>query len=821
VTALVVAADTVTEAPAAPVQATRRRRREREATGHPSAPVGPVDSASIEDVLVLVDALPTLSTWRNRPDLERQARRRGAVRLLACLAAHPATGWQQRWLAAGACATPGWTDALTDPHDPSSAAIASKDVVAGVAALVLCRVILPGYDFFTHIQTRGLFEHVRRCRRPDMFTRLEQAAAELQVRPYNAGAGIRAVTRMVIVTGRDVDQLTEDDLYEHRDWQRQTKAAKSTGAHVAWDLLRAIGVITAETSMPEALRLPPRTTEELVDLYDIDHGPIRQVLIRYLDERRPGLDFGSLRGLASVLVGAFWADIERHHPGIDTLHLPSEVVEAWKQRLQVLKRRDVAGQPRRGISDVFTIVRAFYLDIAEWALEDPSWVPWAAPIPIRKADTTGQAKRRRKVIAEMHQRIRERLPHLPTLVACAERHRNEQAVFLAAALTAETDTEFDHAGCRYRRLTRTTTGGGATRYRAEVEPIAMVEDVQTGKRINVTQEEEHAFWAWGIIETLRHTGVRLEELLDITHLALVSYRLPKTGEVVPMLQIVPSKSNEERLLLVSPELASVLATIITRLRHANGATVPLVTRYDAMEQVTGPPLPHLFQRRRGYRPVVLSTRFVADMLNATLDRAGLHDAAGQRLKHTAHDFRRMFATEAVIGGLPVHIAARLLGHHSLNTTQAYLAVFQDDLVDNYRAFLNRRRSMRPEAEYREPTEDEWRDFQQHFELRKVELGTCTRPYASPCRFEYACIRCPSLRIDPAQRGRLAEIIANLRDRIAEARINGWLGEVEGLQVSLDAAAAKLASLDRRNTAERTTLTSLGIPVIRDNKNPET
>ncbi|MEU3922062.1 hypothetical protein [Streptomyces sp. NPDC029004] len=46
--------------------------------------------------------------------------------------------------------------------------------------------------------------------------------------------------------------------------------------------------------------------------------------------------------------------------------------------------------------------------------------------------------------------------------------------------------------------------------------------------------------------------MRLEELLEITHLALVSYQLPDTGEIVPLLQIVPSKGNEERLLLVGP-----------------------------------------------------------------------------------------------------------------------------------------------------------------------------------------------------------------------------------------------------------------------------
>jgi hypothetical protein len=176
----------------------------------------------------------------------------------------------------------------------------------------------------------------------------------------------------------------------------------------------------------------------------------------------------------------------------------------------------------------------------------------------------------------------------------------------------------------------------------------------------------------------------------------------------------------------------------------------------------------------------------------------------------------MFATEAVSGGLPVHITARLLGHHNLATTQAYLAVFQDDLVRSYRAFLATRRAARPEVEYREPTDEEWRDFQQHFELRRVELGACGRPYGSPCKHEHACIRCPMLRVDPRQRPRLGEIIVNLRDRIAEARENGWLGEVEGLQVSLDAAGAKMAGMTRASQAPATA-TDLGVPTIRDSK----
>jgi hypothetical protein len=174
----------------------------------------------------------------------------------------------------------------------------------------------------------------------------------------------------------------------------------------------------------------------------------------------------------------------------------------------------------------------------------------------------------------------------------------------------------------------------------------------------------------------------------------------------------------------------------------------------------------------------------------------------------------MFTTDAVTGGLPVHIAAKILGHRTLATVETYLAVFQDDLIRSYRSFLDKRRALRPEAEYREPTDEEWREFEEHFEKRKVALGTCGRPYGTPCAHEHACIRCAMLRPDPAARSRMTEVIANLADRIAEARINGWLGEVENLQVSLKAARGKLAAIDRtaRNNAPGTT--DLGMPTLR-------
>lgn len=71
-----------------------------------------------------------------------------------------------------------------------------------------------------------------------------------------------------------------------------------------------------------------------------------------------------------------------------------------------------------------------------------------------------------------------------------------------------------------------------------------------------------------------------------------------------------------------------------------------------------------------------------------------------------------------------------------------------------------------------------------------------------------------LRIDPKQRQRIVEIIANLTDRIREAERNGWLGEVAGLKTSRDAAVKKLVALDRTITQasnSTTEPTNLGIP----------
>jgi integrase len=544
-----------------------------------------------------------------------------------------------------------------------------------------------------------------------------------------------------------------------------------------------------------------RTPGEMIDRHHLACRPIRDLLVDYLKERQPAIDYASLEQLAHRL-GMFWADLEAHHPGIDSLHLSAEVADGWKQRLRTKPKtitlpgggKTVIETERICYREFLTPVRAFYLDLAQWAVEDPGrWARWVAPCPVGPAETIqGKVQRHRK--SRMDARTRERLPVLPVLARCAAQQHADAAALLQAARDA--------------RPAETVTAAGQVLVRAATSNAAGIwaEDPAAGKRRNLTAEEDRAFWAWAAIEVLRATGIRIEELTELSHHSLVQYRLPTTGELVPLLQIAPSKTDAERLLVISPELADVLSAIIRRIRGPGGA-VPLVAAYDDHERVWLPPAPVLFQRRIGAENRPIPAHTVRKLLAATLARTGVTGPDGEPLHYTPHDFRRMFLTDAILNGLPPHIAQVIAGHRDINVTLGYKAAYPDEAIQAHLAFLARRRALRPTEEYRAPTDAEWQEFLGHFERRKVATGICGRAFGTPCIHEHSCLRCALHWPDPAQQPRITEIRDNLIARIAEAEREGWLGEVEGLKISLAGAEDKLAQINR--SSHRTA--DLGMP----------
>src|SRR6266576_6686544 len=149
-------------------------------------------------------------------------------------------------------------------------------------------------------------------------------------------------------------------------------------------------------------------------------------------------------------------------------------------------------------------------------------------------------------------------------------------------------------------------------------------------------------------------------------------------------------------------------------------------------------MPFLFQRQLGTTRRVISPATVQVMLRQRCNDLADSHPEFSTAGFTPHDFRRLLATDLVNNGLPIHIGAALLGHLNLQTTRGYVAVFNEDVVRHYQAFLDRRRQARPADEYRTVTQPEWLGFEEHFDQRKVELGGCARPYGTPCQHEHAC-----------------------------------------------------------------------------------
>lgn len=56
-----------------------------------------------------------------------------------------------------------------------------------------------------------------------------------------------------------------------------------------------------------------------------------------------------------------------------------------------------------------------------------------------------------------------------------------------------------------------------------------------------------------------------------------------------------------------------------------------------------------------------------------------------------------------MNGLPPHIAQVIAGHRNINTTMGYAAIYPAEAIEAHRAFITRRRTLRPSEEYRSVT----------------------------------------------------------------------------------------------------------------------
>jgi hypothetical protein len=589
--------------------------------------------------------------------LSQQTRRLGLVTVLNWLEAQPGRSWQQRWLASGAEGQQDWRGLVAAWKAARAGAPPGRlppHVGGGLMLLICADVIRPGTGWLLRCSPtpRNLAAEMARTRDPAAFARLEQLCQAGSVGAYARLAALDKIAVIMAAKGGLAAGITVGDCAELLGIAAQVRTGtdRHCGSTFFYQLLRGLGRLGEDA--PATMRVfggrGRPTCEQLIDRYHIRCRPVRDVLVDYLAERQAAMDFSSLQHYAYLLGKLFWADLEAHHPGISSLKLPRDVAAAWKQRVmtKTITRPGPDGTPvtttapRRDARSVLTAVRAFYLDIAEWADDDPArWGPHAVRCPVTASEASHKKDRLQRK-SRMDQRTRERLPVLPALVAWADAGRAATAQRLAAAASAHPGALFTAAGQTLRRAIMKT----------QTSSRIWAEDPGAGKRRDLTFEEHRGFWTWAMIEVLRHTGIRIEELTELSHHSLIQYRLPATGELIPLLQIAPSKTDAERLLVISPELADALSAVVSRIRGDHG-TVPLVVGYDKNERIYNPPMRLLFQHRRQLEHQPVSETALRGYLDHALEAIGVTTASGAPLRYTFHDFRRLFITDAKIGGV--------------------------------------------------------------------------------------------------------------------------------------------------------------------------
>lgn len=234
----------------------------------------------------------------------RQAIVRGTRALLTRLNGYPGDTWEQRWLASGSDAAPRtWMDHADLPqYDRWS------PTLLGINALLQLRVLRPSYSWMldsrTKLNTAQFIEH----NGGEALTKLRvlgEYQASLLRHRRDAEAGL---ARVMIRTGKTIEQITGDDLLYYADVVKTS--GRQRREHLLWELLVRLGPLATEAPTLRAAwsakgNTRQHSTATLVDRYGIPQSGVRDLLADYFEEIRPGMDYGSLEGLAYRLVRLF------------------------------------------------------------------------------------------------------------------------------------------------------------------------------------------------------------------------------------------------------------------------------------------------------------------------------------------------------------------------------------------------------------------------------------------------------------------------------------------------------------------------------------
>jgi hypothetical protein len=307
---------------------------------------------------------------------DRCNRKLALLKVLDWLELHPGRTWQERW----EHATSGdrdWRDVLmgelSDRENLGARGERLFKVLGpGVTQLVTADVIRPSLSWLmTTPSPQRIANETERVRDPAGFARLREVRDAGTFGNSAVVPALEKVSLILAAKGGTVADVTVGDCLELLKASRDVFPGPARSSHHSpffYQVLHAAGVFPATAPptvrMFSSLFAGQLTVEQMVDRYDLACRPARDLLVDYLRERQPGIDYNSLTSLATTLALWFWKDLETLHPGISSLRLAPDIATAWKQRIRVKRTRGAAGrdgatEERKGATDILITVRAF------------------------------------------------------------------------------------------------------------------------------------------------------------------------------------------------------------------------------------------------------------------------------------------------------------------------------------------------------------------------------------------------------------------------------------------------------------------------------
>ena len=340
------------------------------------------------------------------------------------------------------------------------------------------------------------------------------------------------------VKGGNVAAVRVGDCLELLAAAARTRATNDRHAQspLFYQLLRAHGDLGPDA--PAAIEMffgrGQPSCEQLIDRYRIACRPVRDVLVDYLRERQPAVDFSIPADTWPTCSASCFGPIWRPTTPASTrcscpATSPRPGSSACSPAPEDHHGDGGPGQTGRGWTGAACSPRY-----------GPSTSIWpSGPTTTRPAGGRGRcAARSAPATPPTRRTAHTASPGWTTAPAngcrCCRRwspgwtaERARTAELLAAAE--------QHPARRAVHRRRGDPAPGGAEDRDHRPHLGRTRD--TGRRRDLSFEEHRGFWTWAVVEVLRHTGIRIEELTELSHHSLIQYRLPATGELIPLLQI--------------------------------------------------------------------------------------------------------------------------------------------------------------------------------------------------------------------------------------------------------------------------------------------